>query len=108
MGGIATTTDEIAQLTAAIKALDKEVAEATQQRQDENKAFTEMMASDSAAKELLGIAKNRLNQFYNPKLFKPAPKVELSAEERILVSQGGTASPTPAPGGIAGTGVTYA
>merc|ERR1719436_195215 len=32
-------------------------------------------------------------------------KVELSAEERILVSQGGTASPTPAPGGIAGTGV---
>merc|ERR1712226_1634766 len=45
------------------------------------------------------------NQFYNPKLFKPAPKVELSSEERILVSQGGTASPTPAPGGIAGTGV---
>merc|ERR1712113_1086498 len=78
---------------------------ATAQRQAENKAFTEMMASDSAAKELLGIAKNRLNQFYNPKLFKPAPKVELSAQERILVSQGGTASPTPAPGGIAGTGV---
>merc|ERR1719183_3047373 len=66
------------------------------------------MASDSAAKELLGIARNRLNQFYNPKLYKAPPKVELSAEERILVSQGGTASPTPAPGGIAGTGVTYA
>jgi len=46
-----------------------------------------------------------LNQFYNPKLYKPAPKAELSAQERILVSQGGTASPTPAPGGIAGTGV---
>merc|ERR1712176_707899 len=29
-----------------------------------------------------------------------------SAQERILVSEGGTASPTPAPGGIAGTGVT--
>merc|ERR1712228_908753 len=103
--GIATTTEEIAQLTADIKALDKEVAEATQQRQDENKAFQEMIASDSAAKELLGIAKNRLNQFYNPKLYKAAPKAELSAEERILVNQGGTASPTPAPGGIAGTGV---
>merc|ERR1712217_936772 len=77
---ITTTTDEIAQLTAAIKALDKEVAEATEQRQEENKAFTEMMASDSAAKELLGIAKNRLNKFYNPKLYKAAPKVELSAE----------------------------
>jgi len=103
--GIATLTEEIAALEADIKALDKEVAEATAQRQEENKAFTEMIASDSAAKELLGIAKNRLNQFYNPKLFKAAPKVELSAEERILVSQGGTASPTPAPGGIAGTGV---
>merc|ERR1711972_1150079 len=82
------------------------VADATLQRQAENKAFTEMMASDSAAKELLGIAKNRLNKFYNPKLYKAAPKVELSAEERILVSEGGTATPTPAPGGIAGTGVT--
>merc|ERR1712187_142368 len=71
-----------------------------------NQAFQEMMASDSAAKELLGIAKNRLNKFYNPKLYKAAPKVELSAEERILVSEGGTATPTPAPGGIAGTGVT--
>merc|ERR1719436_911744 len=65
-----------------------------------------MIASDSAAKELLGIAKNRLNKFYNPKLYKAAPKVELSAQERILVSEGGTASPTPAPAGIAGTGVT--
>jgi len=103
--GIATLTADIAALTADVKALDQEVAEATEQRKEENKAFTEMMASDSAAKELLGIAKNRLNQFYNPKLYKAAPKVELSAEERILVSEGGTASPTPAPGGIAGTGV---
>merc|ERR1712203_750927 len=85
---------------------DKAVAEATEQRKEENKAFQEMIASDSAAKELLGIARNRLNQFYNPKLYKAPPKVELSAEERILVSQGGTASPTPAPGGIAGTGIS--
>merc|ERR1712151_311995 len=85
---------------------DKDVAEATAQRQAENKAFTEMIASDSAAKELLGLAKNRLNQFYNPKLYKPAAKAELSTQDRILVSEGGTASPTPAPGGIAGTGIT--
>merc|ERR1719226_114894 len=65
-----------------------------------------MIASDSAAKELLGIAKNRLNKFYNPKLYKAPAKAELSAQERILVSEGGTASPTPAPGGISGTGVT--
>jgi len=104
--GIETLTQDIAALTADIKALDKEVAEATEQRKEENTEFTAMMASDTAAKELLGIAKNRLNKFYNPKLYKAAPKVELSAEERILVSEGGSASPTPAPGGIAGTGVT--
>merc|ERR1719161_1730876 len=36
----------------------------------------------------------------------PAPKRELTKEERITVSLGGTAPPTAAPGGIAGTGVT--
>merc|ERR1719277_1428452 len=64
------------------------------------------MASDTAAKELLGFAKNRLNKFYNPKLYKPPPKVELSAEERIEASMSGTEPPTEAPGGIAGTGIT--
>merc|ERR1740121_116968 len=64
------------------------------------------MSSNSAAKELLGFAKNRLNKFYAPKLYKPAPKTELSAEDRIFVSEGGTPPPTAAPGGIAGTGIT--
>merc|ERR1719401_2683641 len=103
--GIAALKDEIAALQAGIKALDKSVMEATEQRQAEHADFTELMANDAAAKELLGYAKNRLNKFYNRKLYKAPPKVELSAEERILVSQGGTASPTPAPGGIAGTGI---
>jgi len=47
-----------------------------------------------------------LNKFYNPKLYKAAPKRELSEEERITVNMGGTLAPTAAPGGIAGTGVT--
>merc|ERR1719218_166192 len=64
------------------------------------------MASDSAAKELLGFAKNRLNKFYNPKLYKPPPKRELSEEDRATLAAGGTLAPTAAPGGIAGTGVT--
>jgi hypothetical protein len=63
------------------------------------------MASNSAAKELIGIAKNRLNKFYNPKIYNPGPKRELSREDRIAVNMGGTAPPTPAPGGIGGTGV---
>merc|ERR1719401_808190 len=72
--GIATTKSEIKSVEAGIKALDKAVAEATEQRKEENEDFTELMASDSAAKELLGFAKNRLNKFYNPKLYKAPPK----------------------------------
>merc|ERR1719352_1939882 len=104
--GIAAVTDEIAALQAGIKALDKSVAEATEQRQNEHKEFTSLMASDSAAKELLGLAKNRLNKFYNKALYKAPPKRELSEEDRIAVNMGGTATATAAPGGIAGTGVT--
>merc|ERR1719380_530422 len=67
---IKTVTEEIKALNDGIKALDTSVAEATEQRKDENKEYTELMASDAAAKELLGFAKNRLNKFYNPKLYK--------------------------------------
>jgi len=104
--GIAALTDEIAALEKGIKALDKSVAEATEQRKQENAEYKELMASDAAAKEVLGWAKNRLNKFYNPKLYKSPPKRELTREERIFVSNGGTAPPTEAPGGIAGTGIT--
>jgi len=58
----------------------------------------------SRAKEILGFAKNRLNKFYNPKLYKPPPKEELSAEGRIAdsfkLTQVGAAPPPPpaAPG----------
>jgi len=104
--GIATTKEEIEALGKTIKALDKAVAEATEQRKEENEDFTELMASDSAAKEILGFAKNRLNKFYNPKLYKPPPKRELSDEDRATLAAGGTLAPTEAPGGIAGTGVT--
>eukprot|EP00747_Dinoflagellata_sp_TGD_P143890 gnl/TRDRNA2_/TRDRNA2_176441_c12_seq21.p1 gnl/TRDRNA2_/TRDRNA2_176441_c12~~gnl/TRDRNA2_/TRDRNA2_176441_c12_seq21.p1 ORF type:complete len:691 (+),score=253.38 gnl/TRDRNA2_/TRDRNA2_176441_c12_seq21:54-2126(+) len=70
---IATTADEIKALEDGIKALDKSVAEATEQRKEESEDFQSLMASDSAAQELLEFAKNRLNKFYNPKLYKPPP-----------------------------------
>merc|ERR1711924_73676 len=69
--------------------LDKSVAEATEQRKEENEDYTELMASDSAAKELLGFAKNRLNKFYNPKLYKAPPKKELTDMERAQQAAGG-------------------
>merc|ERR1719422_170623 len=101
---IATLTQEINALEAGIRALDKSVAEATAQRKDENTEFKALMASNTAAKEVLAFAKNRLNKFYNPKLYKPPPKVELSSEDRIYGSMGGELS-TAAPSGIAGTGI---
>jgi predicted nucleic acid-binding Zn-ribbon protein len=104
--GIATSKEEIAALEAGIKALDKAVAEATEQRKEENEDYKELMASDSAAKELLGFAKNRLNKFYDPKLYKAPPKREVSAEDRIVLDMGGTMAPTMPPGGISGTGIT--
>jgi len=102
---IATLAEEIENLAAGIKTLDKQVAEATEQRKEEHADNTETLANDNTAKELIGVAKNRLNKFYNPKLYKEAPKRELSEEERIAVNMGGTLAPTAAPGGIAGTGV---
>merc|ERR1740129_235565 len=71
---IATLAQDMASLEAGIKALDGSVAEATAQRKDENAEYKDLVASNNAAKELLARAKNRLNQFYNPKLYKAPPK----------------------------------
>ena len=68
--GLDTLAGEIAALTKGIKTLDESVAEATANRKEENADFTALMAQDTAAKQLLGLAKNRLNKFYNPKLAK--------------------------------------
>merc|ERR1719424_1210862 len=95
---IATLADEIAGLSDGITALDKSVAEATEQRKEENTDATETLISDNAAKELIGFAKNRMNKFYNPKLYKAPPKRELSEAERISVNNGGTLAPTEAAG----------
>merc|ERR1719478_873604 len=99
---IATLTEEIAALEDGIKSLDKQVAEATEQRKEEHAENVETLTNDNAAKEVIGFAKNRLNKFYNPKMYKAPPKRELSEEERIAVNMGGTLAPTAAPGGIAG------
>jgi len=102
---IATLTDEIKALSAGIVDLDKSVVEATEQRKSENEEFKALMVADTAAKDLLVFAKNRLNKFYNPKLYVAPPKQELTAEERIYVNQGGVIT-TAAPGGVANTGIT--
>jgi len=77
---IAKLAEEIDILKAAIKELDKNVMEATEQRKEENEDFKDLKASDTAAKELMKFAKNRLNKFYNPKLYKAASLIGLAPE----------------------------
>merc|ERR1719313_1316462 len=83
---IATLKEEIEALEKGIKDLDEQVAEATEDRKEEHEENVETLASDNAAKQLIGVAKNRLNKFYNPKLYKAPPKRELTEEERITVN----------------------
>merc|ERR1719379_2683672 len=106
-GSIAMLADEMEALTDGIKALDKSVAEATELRKSEHEDYSELMTNDANAKEVLLWAKNRLNKFYNPKLYKAPPKRVLSAEDTIVTSMGGTLAPTNPPGGIAGTGIGF-
>jgi len=102
---IGTLKTEIEALDDGIKALDKEVADATENRQAEHEEFKASYANNAAATDLLKFAKNRLNKFYNPSQYQAPPKRELSEDEQITLNMGGTLAPTEAPGGIAGTGI---
>merc|ERR1719191_642255 len=77
---VATMTSEIAALKEGIIKLDREVAEATMIRKEEHKDFAAELAANKAASDIIDFAKNRMNKFYNPKLYKPPPKRELTGE----------------------------
>merc|ERR1740117_1099958 len=91
---IATSATEIEALDDGIRALDKSVEEATEQRKEENTEYKEVMASNGAAKELIGMATNRLNKFYNPKLYVAPPAREAAL---VHVSEHGKMDDAPAP-----------
>merc|ERR1719491_1751020 len=65
--------DQIKALSDGLNELDKSVAEAMEQRKAENGVFVQETQDNKRAKELLSVAKNRLQQFYNPKLARPQP-----------------------------------
>merc|ERR550537_1562995 len=102
---VTTVTSEIDALKEGILKLDREVAEATTIRKEEHADFAAELTANKAASDIIDFAKNRMNKFYNPKLYKPPPKRELTEEERITLNMGGTLAPTNPPGGIAGTGI---
>jgi len=80
---IATLASEIKALTKGIKELDKSVSEATDTRKVEHDDYVETLAANNGAKDLLAFAKNRLNKFYNPKLYVAPPKRELAAMAQV-------------------------
>jgi uncharacterized coiled-coil DUF342 family protein len=96
---MSTLSGEIKELVESLKKLDKSVMEATEQRKEEHDEFVELMASDNAAKELLGYAKNRLNKFYNPQQYKAPPKrnVDEDAASFVQISEHTQHKDAPAP-----------
>jgi len=79
-------TDQIATLEADIKDLDKAVAQATEQRKEEHEDYLEATQLNEAAMQLIEKAKNRLQKFYNPTLYKAPPKTENTMEEKIIIA----------------------
>jgi len=96
-GDIEKLTEEIKALTKGIKKLDKSVAEATEQRKEENTEYKELKQSDTAAKKILGFAKNRLNKFYAPKLYKPELLQDSEVLAEVSAHEQGRAAPPPPP-----------
>jgi len=81
---VSALAEDIETLELSIKDLDKTVATATEQRKEEHEDFTESTQLNEAAMQLVEKAKNRLQKFYNPTLYKAPPKTEDTMEEKII------------------------
>jgi chromosome segregation ATPase len=92
---IETTDSEIAALKDGIAALDTSVAQATDIRKAEHADSSSSASQNQAAVELLDMAKNRMNKFYNPSMYKettttPAPLygaefVQVRSHSRLML-----------------------
>jgi len=102
---ITTISDELAALKKSIKDLDQAVTDATEQRKGEHKEYVETAAQNTAAVQLLEVAKNRMNKFYNPALYVKPVRRELTEEERIYVNSGGADPRDAEEAAVAGTGI---
>jgi len=84
--GISELMEEVSTLTKEVAELDKSVADATEQRKEDHAEFTEALQLSEVAVGLIGKAKQRLQKFYNPTLYKAAPKTEMTMEEKIITA----------------------
>jgi len=86
-----TLTTEIQTLVVAITVLDMSVTKSTDQRKKENAVFKALVAQNAAAKELISMAKERLNKFYKPHALvqeeEAAPAAESFMQVKSVESQ---------------------
>jgi chromosome segregation ATPase len=78
---------EIEALDDGIRALDKEVEEATSNRKEAHEEYVQAAAENKASVDIIKFAKRRLNKFYNPSQVQPV-KRKLSEEEQIQANMG--------------------
>jgi len=90
----ATAADEIVTAQTEIKNLDKAVAEASEQRKSEHGEYTQFMAENDMAQQLLEKAKQKLFKFYRPNQAKEEPPAADAAVFVQLVTLR-AAPPTP-------------
>mmetsp|Transcript_25342 Transcript_25342/g.80549 ORF Transcript_25342/g.80549 Transcript_25342/m.80549 type:complete len:505 (+) Transcript_25342:3-1517(+) len=86
-GKIETLAEEIKSLGDGIVALDKQVAAATEARKAEHKQYSEDLSTNSAAKELLKAASDRMMKFYAAQA--PKEQEEVSGTQLLEMSFGG-------------------
>jgi len=74
--------DDIKALKSQVVDVDKLVADATNERKAQNQEFSELMSSNTAAKDILKFAAKRLAKFYVPE--ESRKKVQLTVKTSVL------------------------
>eukprot|EP00933_Yihiella_yeosuensis_P078473 TRINITY_DN899_c0_g1_i1.p1 TRINITY_DN899_c0_g1~~TRINITY_DN899_c0_g1_i1.p1 ORF type:complete len:706 (-),score=270.39 TRINITY_DN899_c0_g1_i1:63-2180(-) len=99
--------EEVAALRAGVKELDDSITEASANRKAEHAEYADLVSGNNAAVQLIGMAKNRLNKFYNPDLYvssttttvNPLDPYALVQVHRHNADPVAVGTPPPAPGG---------
>jgi len=65
---VSTLAEEIKEIQKGIAELDKSVAESTETRQKEHEEYQKTIQEQAATKDVLQVAKDRMNKFYHPEL----------------------------------------
>eukprot|EP00931_Biecheleriopsis_adriatica_P078306 TRINITY_DN51768_c0_g1_i1.p1 TRINITY_DN51768_c0_g1~~TRINITY_DN51768_c0_g1_i1.p1 ORF type:complete len:704 (+),score=267.43 TRINITY_DN51768_c0_g1_i1:48-2114(+) len=86
-GSVEAVTVEIKDIQEGIATLDKAVAESTEIRKNEHEEYQKVIQEQTATKEVLMVAKDRMNQFYHPELVKQAPSLMQVNEHKQLASE---------------------